>query len=129
MRQLGLSSVASLSPPPQRRLFLAVRLWSLKIKCDNVGAGFPRLVALITERGGENPPLRQVMWLRLIFKDHQPTAKIRRRYAVKEDCESPSKLNAQGRNAVNHCGNPTHWRISAKRGSVRRLLNIGSTFR
>ena len=42
-------------------------LWSLKNKCNNVGAGFPRPITLITERGGENPPLRQVMWLRLIF--------------------------------------------------------------
>src|SRR5262245_66258341 len=49
----------------------------MKIKCNNVGAGFPRPIALITERGGENPPLRQVMWLRLIFKGHKPTAKLK----------------------------------------------------
>jgi hypothetical protein len=39
---------------------------------------------LIMEMGGENPPLRQVMWLRLIFKDHKPTAKFRRRSAAEK---------------------------------------------
>jgi len=42
-----------------------------KIKYNNVGAGFPRPIAWITDRGGENPSLRQVTWLRLIFKGHQ----------------------------------------------------------
>jgi len=55
---------------------LAVGLWSLKIKCNNVGAGFPRPIAWLTERGGANPPLRQVMWLRLIFKGHQPAVGV-----------------------------------------------------
>jgi hypothetical protein len=30
----------------------------------------------------------------------EPTAKVRRRYAAKEDCQSPSKLNTQEQNAV-----------------------------
>src|SRR6266498_567622 len=32
--------------------------WSLIIKYSNVGAGFPRPGASITDAGGENPPLR-----------------------------------------------------------------------
>ncbi len=42
-----------------------------KIKRNHVGAGFPRPIASITDPGGENPPLRWIAWLRLIFKDHQ----------------------------------------------------------
>jgi hypothetical protein len=32
----------------------------------------------------------------------KPTAKIKRRYAAKEDCKSPSKLNTQEQSAVSH---------------------------
>src|SRR5262247_4027950 len=33
--------------------------WRLNINCNNgVGAGFPRPIALVTDAGGENPPLR-----------------------------------------------------------------------
>jgi hypothetical protein len=35
-----------------------------------VGAGFPRPIARVTDQGGENPPLRCIAWLRLIFKGH-----------------------------------------------------------
>src|SRR5262247_3550005 len=59
-----------LLPPQSGAVNLAARLWSLKIKCNHVGAGFPRPIALITEMGGENPPLRQVTWLHLFLKDH-----------------------------------------------------------
>src|SRR5262245_1098509 len=38
-----------------------------KIKRNHVGAGFPRPIASITDPGGENPPLRWIAWLRLIF--------------------------------------------------------------
>jgi hypothetical protein len=42
-----------------------------KIKRNNVGAGFPRPIALITDPSGENPPLRWIALLRLFFKIHQ----------------------------------------------------------
>jgi len=54
-----------------RQMSDKLMVFEKKIKCNNVGAGFPRPIAWITDRGGENPPLRQVMWLRLIFKGHQ----------------------------------------------------------
>jgi hypothetical protein len=38
-----------------------------------VGAGFPRPIAWIIELGGENPPLRPIVWGGLILKDRQPT--------------------------------------------------------
>jgi hypothetical protein len=45
----------------------------MKIKCNNVGARFPRPIASIRDPGGENPPLRWVALLHLIFfKDHKP---------------------------------------------------------
>src|SRR5262249_50721878 len=52
-------------------LNLAVGLWSLKIKRDNVGAGFSRPIASITNQGGGKPPPRRIAWSRLIFKDHK----------------------------------------------------------
>jgi hypothetical protein len=36
-----------------------------------VGAGFPRPIARGANQGGENPPLRRIAWLRLIFKGHK----------------------------------------------------------
>src|SRR6266508_6740403 len=68
----------------ERRLSLARLLWSLKIKCNNVGAGFPRPTLRSRRWGGENPPLRQVTWLRLIFKDHQPTGRLAKVPASRE---------------------------------------------
>ena len=52
-------------------MILARLLWSLIIKRNHVGAGFPRPIASITDLGGENPPLRWIAWLRLIIKDHK----------------------------------------------------------
>src|SRR5262245_46085850 len=57
---------------------------SLKIKRNHVGAGFPRPIASITDPGGENPPLRWIAWLRLIFKDHKRRARLNRRSAAED---------------------------------------------
>src|SRR5262245_60015639 len=55
-----------------------------KIKRNHVGAGFPRPIASITDPGGENPPLRWIAWLRLIFKDHKRRARLNRRSAAED---------------------------------------------
>ena len=38
-----------------------------------VGAGIPRPIALITNAGGESPPLRGRTCIRLFFADHEVT--------------------------------------------------------
>ena len=56
-------------------LNLAVGLWSLRIKYNHgCRGGFsPPLSLGSRARARENPPLRWIAWLHLIFKDHKPT--------------------------------------------------------
>jgi len=80
-----------------------------------VGAGFPRPIARVTNQGGENPPLRWIAWLRLIFNSHQPMVGVKCFYRrVSDDWTSYRRqvawnFNRRWRDAGIFANHPVGW--------------------